>query len=235
MKHLSYVVMAMLAIAATTGRAGNAKLDAVLEQLGVESTAESLRPAPIPGFVEVTRGLQVVYVSVDGALLINGDILSVATETNLTEERRAGVRLERLRSIPADRSLVVPASTRTVSRIAVFTDLDCPYCERLHRQRDELARLGIEIRYYFYPRSGPGSASFEQAVAVWCSGNPLRTLDRAFDGVEPPQAACDNPVMAHYELARELDLKGTPAVINADGAIRYGLHTIEDILAFATE
>lgn len=230
MKSIPIVLMLMLTMAVATSHAADARLTAVLEWLGIDRDAEHLRPAPLPGFLEVTRGMQVLYVSSDGEFVINGDILSIGTETNLTEKRRADIRRERLRSVPDSDTLLMPARAPAVTRIVVFTDVDCPYCLALHRRHDELLQRGIEIQYLFYPRSGPASASFNQAVAVWCSENRLAALDRALRGASLPEADCAHPVRRHYELARELELKGTPAVITADGTVKYGLHSAEDIL-----
>ena len=52
--------------------------------------------------------------------------------------------------------------------ITVFTDIDCGYCRRLHSQIAEYNRLGIRVRYLFYPRSGPDTESWHKAEAVWC-------------------------------------------------------------------
>ena len=233
MRFIPLVLMFMLTLAVATSHAASPGLAAVLERLGVDPDGDRLRPAPIPGFLEVTRGMQVLYVAADGGLVINGDILSIATETNLTEKRRGNIRLDLLARIPMGETLVAPARRPTVARVIVFTDVNCPYCLALHRHHEELLEQGIEIQYLFYPRSGPESASFEQAVAVWCSADRLAALGRSLRGEELPAAHCDNPVRRHYELARELELKGTPAVIATDGIVKYGLYSPEDILNFA--
>ena len=38
--------------------------------------------------------------------------------------------------------------------VTVFTDVDCPYCARLHDRVAEYNALGIEIRYLAFPRAG---------------------------------------------------------------------------------
>jgi thiol:disulfide interchange protein DsbC len=233
MRIVPFMLMAMLTLTAVTSRATRVDLEAVLKKLDVSENAQALPPAPIPGYVEVTRGMQVLYVSADGELVINGDILSTRTKTNLTENRRANIRRERLQSIADDETLIVPASAPTIARIIVFTDTNCPYCLRLHQRREELSGQGIEIQYLFYPRSGPGGASFDQAVSVWCSDDRLAALERALGGSPLPRADCVNPVLQHYNLARELELKGTPAVITTDGDAQYGLYSSRDIIAFA--
>lgn len=223
----------ILALGAAACPGANPGLHDFLEQLGIHENPESLQPAPIPGFLEVTQGMQVLYVSVDGRLVIRGDILSVPTETNLTEMRRAAMRRDLLKAVPDDQTLIVPASGPTVGRVVVFTDTNCRYCALLHSRRDELLQQGIEIQYLFYPRSGPTSDSFDQAVTVWCSDDRVAALDRALRGAVLSDAECANPVLQHYELARELDLKGTPAVITANGTLRYGMHSPDEILAIA--
>lgn len=233
MRFIPFVLMMMLATAAKP--ADEDPLHRVLEHLGVNEPDESLRAAPIPGFFEVTRGMQVLYVAQDGELVINGDILSVSTEANLTEMRRNAIRHERLQSMPDDATLLLRASVPASARIVVFTDTDCRYCQLLHRRHKELLDRGIEIQYLFYPRSGPGSESFKEAVSVWCSGDRPAALETALNDRPLPESTCAHPVLQHYRLARELDLKGTPAVIAANGAVQYGLYSPKDILEFSRQ
>ena len=66
--------------------------------------------------------------------------------------------------------------------ITVFTDIDCGYCRKLHSQIAEYNRLGIRVRYLFFPRSGPDTESWHKAEAVWCSSNRNDALTRAKNG-----------------------------------------------------
>jgi thiol:disulfide interchange protein DsbC len=202
----------------------------VLAQLGVETPVEDLAPAPIPGFLEVVRGTQVLYVADDGGMLIDGDILSIETETNLTEKARARVRRDLMARIPADERIVVPAAGEVRARVAVFADTNCPYCFRLHRDADEYARRGIEIQYLLYPRAGKEGDTWSQAEAVWCAPDRLAALESVLAGGTLPAPDCDNPVEAHYELAMALGLKGTPAIVTESGRVHYGVLTANEIL-----
>lgn len=132
-------------------------------------------------------------------------------------------------------TIAIPATVPSVTQVTVFTDTSCPYCARLHNHREALLRQGIDIRYIFYPRSGPGSASFRQAVAVWCADDRVAALGLALNGSTLPEADCDNPIAQHYALARELELLGTPAVVTADGTVRYGLVSARSILGTVRE
>ena len=63
--------------------------------------------------------------------------------------------------------------------ITVFTDFDCPWCRRLHSQIAEYNKLGIRVRYMFFPRTGPHTESWAKAEAVWCAEDRKATFTRA--------------------------------------------------------
>ena len=102
--------------------------------------------------------------------------------------------------------------------IDVFTDIDCGYCRKLHSEIAEYNRLGIRVRYMFYPRSGPGTESWQKAVSVACSSNPQDALTRAKQGEAVPERSCKTPPVAKtYELGRELQVRGTPGIFTEAG------------------
>ncbi|MFX6823326.1 thioredoxin fold domain-containing protein, partial [Acinetobacter baumannii] len=77
---------------------------------------------------------------------------------------------------------------------------------------------GIEIRYAFWPRSGPDTPSWYRAEAVWCSADRRAALTQAKQGVDIPttKKACDNPVQREYDLGLQLGIRGTPALFLPD-------------------
>ena len=58
-------------------------------------------------------------------------------------------------AVPESEMLVFAPKEAAKYTITVFTDIDCGYCRRLHSQIAEYNRLGIRVRYMFFPRSGP--------------------------------------------------------------------------------
>src|SRR5207244_5242287 len=82
--------------------------------------------------------------------------------------------------------------------VTVFTDVDCAYCRQLHSQIADYNRLGIRVRYMFYPRTGPNTESWTKAEEVWCSSNrnEALTLANAADPRKSKQSP--NPVPNHY-------------------------------------
>lgn len=183
---------------------------------GVEAT--DIHPTPLPGLYEVSLGSRVVYVSEDAKYLINGSIIEVATKRSLTEERQGELRAAMLRDISEDEMIVFSPARDVKHSITVFTDIDCTYCRRLHNEMNQLNDLGIEVRYMFFPRSGPDTVSWSKADAVWCSDDQLDAMTRAKAGKDVEAKDCGlTPVGDHFLLGRELGVSGTPAIIFEDG------------------
>lgn len=179
-------------------------------------TASQVRPAPMPGFHEVRVGAQILYVSTDGRFLVQGELFDVASETNLTEQRRASARVEAVDDV-SEGTMIVFAPPEFQHTITVFTDIDCGYCRRMHQHMEEYNRLGIAIEYLFFPRAGMGSDSFDKAVSVWCSDDRHKAMDEAKAGVVLDKKQCSNPIEADYDLGNRIGVTGTPAVFTESG------------------
>lgn len=193
-----------------------ARAKAAIQSLapGVEITQVS--EAPIPGFVEVLIGPDVLYVSEDGRYLVQGQIFDVTAKRDLTEASRAVVRGEQLATV-SEKDQLRYGPNGPDHDVWVFTDIDCGYCRRLHEQMAEYNDLGIRVNYLMYPRAGIGSESFDKAVSVWCAADPHQALTDAKAGRDPEPKQCDNPIQAHFELGQRVGVSGTPAIITKSG------------------
>jgi thiol:disulfide interchange protein DsbC len=104
--------------------------------------------------------------------------------------------------------------------VTVFTDVDCAYCRELHRQIADYNRLGVRVRYIFYPRTGPNTESWHKAEQVWCSVDRQSALTRAKLGQAIDSKPCGaTPVQREYDLGRAIGLQGTPGIIASNGAM----------------
>jgi thiol:disulfide interchange protein DsbC len=191
---------------------------------------DDVHASPIPGMFEVMRGTDSAYVTGDGKYAITGDLFDLASNTNLTEARRRDARLKMLAAVPESQMVIFgPRDARHT--ITVFTDVDCQYCRKLHSQIAEYNRLGIRVRYLFYPRSGPNTDSWTKAVEVWCSPDRNDALTRAKRGEALSTKPCANsPVARHYELGEEFDVRGTPAIVMANGDMLPGYMPPQEML-----
>jgi thiol:disulfide interchange protein DsbC len=183
---------------------------------------EDVRISPINGVYEITRGSDITYSSSDGRYVIVGDMIDVDSDANLTETRRRGIRSRMIETVPESEMLVFSPKDPKYT-ITVFTDIDCSYCRRLHSQMAEYNRLGIRVRYLFFPRTGPNTESWHKAEAVWCSSNRNDALTRAKNGEEIKSPKCPTNIIARdFELGRKLDVDGTPAIFLPSGEMLPG-------------
>lgn len=178
--------------------------------------------SPIDGWYTVRKGAIVAYVSADGRYLLQGDLIDLDLQVNLSEATRNDARVEMMSAIPAEQ-MIVFSPVETKYSVAVFTDIDCTFCRRLHNQIDDYLAQGIEIRYMLYPRSGPASPSWTKAEEVWCAADQnealtLAKLDKSF-----ATESCDASVInTHYQIGQNVGLRGTPAIVLEDGTLVSG-------------
>ena len=183
------------------------------------ATPEQLRATPIPNIYELSNGANVAYVTTDGKYAISGHLIDVPQNKDLTEERQRDVRLKAIGEIP-ESEMVVFGPREAHYTVTVFTDVDCAYCRQLHSQISDYNRLGIRVRYLFYPRTGPNSTSWTKAEQVWCSDNRNDALTRAkLDQPLKAKPCANNPVARDYALGKNFGVEGTPSIVMPDGQL----------------
>jgi thiol:disulfide interchange protein DsbC len=183
---------------------------------------EDVRISPVSGVYEVTHDADISYLSADGRYAILGDMIDLDSDANLSESRRRGIRARMIDTVPENEMLVFSPKDPKYT-ITVFTDIDCGYCRRLHSQIAEYNRLGIRVRYMFFPRSGPDTESWHKAEAVWCASNRNDALTRAKNGEDIKSPKCPTEIVKRdYELGTKLAVTGTPAIFLATGEMLPG-------------
>lgn len=180
----------------------------------------SVTKSDAPGLYEVeTSTGETVYATENGEFLLTGDLLQVTSNgiANVTETRRATRRAEVLEAFGNSGAIRFPAEGEAKAVVSVFTDIDCPYCRKLHDEMPKLNKLGITVDYYGFPRSGPGTASFRKYESVWCSDEQADAMTAAKQGRQVASKTCENPVRAQFELGGKIGVTGTPAIVLEDG------------------
>ena len=180
---------------------------------------EHVGRSPIEGWYTIQTGTVVASVSADARYLLQGDLIDLERQINLTEISRNDARRDLMATL-SDADSIVFSPAEAQHEVTVFTDIDCTYCRRLHNQIDEYLEQGIAVRYLLYPRNGPTSRSWSTSEDVWCANNrndalTAAKLDREFETQE-----CDASMISrHYSLGREVGLNGTPAIVLEDGTL----------------
>ncbi len=220
------VAVAVTAAPAPATPATDAPADpriALLKRLPAGSKLDDLRPSPIAGIYEYTRGAEVSYLTADGKYFIDGSVYDMDSRENITETVRMRARLAMIGAVPESQMLIF-APKNTVYTVTVFTDVDCAYCRKLHSEMAELNRLGVRVRYMFYPRTGPNTESWKKAEVVWCSANRNEALTRAKAGaqLDMTKVCAATPVAREYELGQSIGVRGTPAIVTESGDLIEG-------------
>jgi thiol:disulfide interchange protein DsbC len=218
------VAMSLMAGSMTVATAGEAEdisnIKQVLSKLMPQATPDSVKAAAIPGMYEAVYGPQVIYVSSDGRYMLEGDLYDLKNRINLTETKRRAGRAKVINAID-EKSMIVfsPEKDKVKYTITAFTDVDCGYCRKLHKQIKQYNDLGIAVRYLAYPRSGVNTPSYYKAVSVWCSADRKEAITEAKSGAKMERKDCDNPVKAHMAAAKEVGVTGTPTLVLQSGQV----------------
>ena len=183
---------------------------------------DAVKATPVAGLYQVRYGMQVFYVTADGRYLLKGDLVDLNTKTDLTRIAQTKARKEVLGSLSADTLLTYRPEGKVKHVIYVFSDIDCPYCQRLHADLPTLNGYGVEVRYLFFPRSGLGTPSALKAESVWCAKNRDQAYSRAMKGGRVPSATCSNPVARDYNLGLQMGVQGTPTIVLSNGEVLPG-------------
>ena len=222
--HLLAVALVTL-LSATAAAADDAALEAVRAKMSALFEAiepENISASPIDGWYTIQQGSIVAYVSGDGRYLLQGDLIDLEQQVNLSEQSR-NVSRQGLVATLADDHAIVFSPAEVKYSVTIFTDVDCSYCRKLHSQIDEYLGQGIEVRYALYPRNGPASTSWTKSEQVWCADDRNQALtsaklDRGFKSSQ-----CDASVVSeHYRLGQDIGLNGTPAIVLEDGTLISG-------------
>ncbi|MEM8816791.1 MAG: DsbC family protein [Pseudomonadota bacterium] len=215
--------VAAVAVFATAGTAlADAKLESVREKIsGMFDQIEpgDVADSGIEGWYKVQRGGIVAYVSDDGRYLMQGDIIDLDRQVNLTELSRNTARRDLLSELD-DRDVIAFSPADVKHTVTIFTDIECGYCRRLHAQIDEYLAEGIEVRYLLYPRNGPASRAWNTSEEVWCSADRPEALTAAKLDRDFESQSCDaSTISSHYILGQEIGLSGTPSIVLEDGTL----------------
>lgn len=184
----------------------------------------SVRESEAKGLYEVqSNNGDTIYTTSDGQYLLTGDLLKITSKgiANVTESAKAGGRRNTMKNYGDDGVISYKASNEKAV-ISVFTDIDCPYCRKLHDEVPQLNDYGITVNYYAYPRSGPNTPSFVKYASVWCAEDQQAAMDSAKAGKTVAPATCEDPVLEQFELGRRVGVTGTPAIVLEDGNIVRG-------------
>ncbi len=179
--------------------------------------------APARGLWEIAiekegkKGL--LYLDFSKRFLIVGQIVELKTSKNITQERFLDLNRVDVSKIPLEDSLIM-GSPSAKYRVFIFTDPDCPFCARLHRELKSVLEKRKDIAFYIklFPLPNHKDA-YWKAKSIQCSKS-LRALEDNFEGKAPEKPSCDTDVIdKNIKLGRSLGVNSTPTIILPDGRL----------------
>lgn len=231
--------VALLSACAKAGPSPEDQIRSSIKAVIPDIEITAIRPLPVTGLYQVTaKNYEAVMATADGRFLIQGELLeikgnkiSAVEDPGLMDERRKSLAAVK----PAD-TITFPAVGARKASVYIFTDVDCGYCRKLHREIADINQKGIEVRYLAFPRSGPNTPIAKEMNDVWCAANRNQALTQAKLGKAPAAAAkdCKTPVNDQYALGVRLGVRGTPAIFTESGS-QLGGYVPADAMAKALD
>jgi thiol:disulfide interchange protein DsbC len=211
-----------------------------ITKLSASTHIDSIAPSPLPGFYQVIAGGQMLYVSTDGRYLLNGTLLDLGKNQNVSDDAWAAFRKAELAKVPTAQRIVF-APPHPKYTISVFTDVNCGFCRALHEHVADFNKAGIAVEYLAWPREGVTTTAgrptptYTEMVSVWCAADRKAAFTAAKEGHAPKPASCINPVKDEFNLGLKLGVDGTPTIYGPDGRMLGGYVTPEQLLQALTQ
>ena len=188
----------------------------ILTTLIPDEPVTRVRETPFENIYEVMMGPNVIYMSGDGRYIFRGDLLDLKGRSNLSENERTLARKMIFDGL--SKNEYIEFSPKNPEHlIYVFTDINCSYCRKLHRDIPELNKNGVGVRYLAYPRGGMNTNAGIIMQSVWCANDRQKALTDAKNGKQIASKQCDDPVEKEYILGQKMGVRGTPAIFTSDG------------------
>lgn len=225
-------VMVGIALATSVAMADDvpADLGEKLKPMFGGSAPDSLKTTPIANMFEAKFGGEIIYVSGDARYVFVGDLIDAQTKSSLTEASRSSDRQAIMKTIDASKTIEFKAKGEEKHVLYAFTDVDCPFCVKLHHEVPALNEKGVTVRYLAYPRAGVGSPAYKKMVNIWCADNKQEAMTKVKNGETIDTKECTNPVADDFALGQKLGVNGTPALVTHEGLMIPGFRPADQLV-----
>ena len=186
-----------------------------------------IKPSAMADVYEIVADNKVLYMTGDGGFMFTGPLFDLRKQLNLTEQTKSQMRLDAINRI-GDGNSISYAPAKYDYTVNVFSDVDCPYCQKFHSQIDEVNALGIRVNYVLISLVGP--ASYRNGVSVWCAKDRRAALNLGKQGKAVEQKKCDNPLAANLQMAELLGVRATPSFLLSNGRLLIGYKQPQELL-----
>jgi thiol:disulfide interchange protein DsbC len=196
------------------------------KRLGTSANVRNVTPSAIPGLFEVQVNNEIFYTDSKAKYLIQGEMIELATGTNLTAKRQEDINRIKWSELPQANAIKIVRGNGS-RQIAVFSDPNCGYCKRLEKTLQQLDN--VTIYNYLIPILSADSAL--KSKQIWCAADQQKVWnDWMLGNITPSgKSDCANPIDKNMAIAKTYAINGTPTIFFTDGSRFPGAVQLSDI------
>ena len=203
------------------------------ERLPALTKIDEISKSPMNGLYEIRVDSDIFYTDAEGNYLIQGALIDLKAQRNLTEDRIA-----KLSAVDFDALPLKDAFTQVRGngkrKLAVFEDPNCGYCKRFERDLQKVN--DVTIHTFLIPILSADSV--EKSKNIWCAKDKNKAgLDWMVRDQPPAKASCDTAALdRNLAFSKKYKITGTPTLFFVDGSRvpgAIGAEQIEKTLASA--
>ncbi len=172
-----------------------------------------------------------VYIDFSKKYVISGQVLQIANRKNITKVKLRELGRVDPTLIPLSDTLLI-GSRDAEKKVIVFTDPQCPYCEKLHPELKKVVQkdgnIAFLIKLFPLISIHPDSARISRSIA--CSKS-IKMLEDSFAGKPIPDPVCETDIVERNRaLAAALGIRSTPTMVRPDGRVTTGAMKADEII-----
>lgn len=217
MKKSLFSVLAALSVSAF---AVSQQVESQVYRMFPHTKVVAINTSPYYGMYEVFAGHNSFYIeSGNESQVLVGHILNISTMQDETQARLESVLSANInfKDLPLKNALKVGNGP---TKLAVFIDPDCPYCQRLESWINA-NQSKLTVYYFFMPLAMHPNA-LPHTKQILCAANPGKAIFQVmiehaeFDsGSTECQQKVVETVTANSKLAQDYNVTGTPYIITS--------------------
>jgi thiol:disulfide interchange protein DsbC len=183
-------------------------------------TLQDISETSFKGVYEVINKnpIEAFFVSENGKYLVQGNIIDLGARKKMkTNNNLNKLKKDILDSIKEEDKIIFKAKNEKYI-VHVFTDVDCPFCKKLHSEIKKMNNLGITVKYLASPLASLHPKAQTKMEKIWCAKNKVKAMNAyKTRNTIPNSKFCKNPVAEQLAIAKQLGVSGTPAIFLEEG------------------
>lgn len=218
-------ILAILAMMAVSycAHAGEDEIRKSFAENLPQAKISSITKLPYGGLYQVVvNGFNIVYTDEKGQVGIMGTMVDLKGRTNLTQQEKDKITVVDFSKLPFDKAIVRVKGTGA-RKLAIFSDPECPYCQGLEKELENVNDVTIYTFLLPLPEVHPGA--MRKAQLIWCAKDRSKAWDDMLLHQQEPKDSnteCKTPIKDIAEVASRLWITGTPGVIFSNGKLLFG-------------